>query len=174
METQISKNWYLLLIKGIIMVLLAILVLNSPEGALLTYVLYIGIGFIIAGIVRIVQGISAKGTLNNWGWIVFEGLMDLFLGYILMAHPDLTITLIPIMIGFWAAFYGLYLLIDAFSGNGNMLLKLIAGILIIIIGNMIIFNPVSFGLTLAIWIGVLLLFAGIFNVIISFKIKALP
>ena len=171
MEKQVSTNWYMVLIKGIIMVLLALLIFNSPGGAMLTYVLYIGIGFIIAGVVRIVQGFSAKGALDKWGWIVFEGVMDIFLGYILMAHPGLTVSILPIMIGFWAAFYGLFLVVDAFSGTGGMGIKLISGILIFILANMIIFNPVSFGLTMAIWIGVMLMIAGIYNIIVSFSLK---
>ena len=170
-ENQISKYWYLPLIKGIIMVLLAVLLFMSPADSLLAYVLWIGIGFIISGIVIIVQGISAKGVLDNWGWIVFGGVMDVFLGYILMAHPALTVSIIPIMIGFWAAFYGFFLIIDAFSGTGGAVLKIIFGILIIILANTIIFNPVAFGLTLAIWLGFILLFAGIYNIINSFSLK---
>lgn len=171
MENQISKNWYMVLIKGIIMVLLALLIFMSPASALLTYVLYIGIGFIIAGIVRLIQGFTVKGISANWGWIVFEGVMDIFLGYILMAHPGLTVSILPIMIGFWAAFYGIFLVIDAFSGTGGMGIKLISGILIIILANTIIFNPVAFGLTMAIWLGVMLMVVGIYNIIISFSLK---
>ena len=171
MEKQISKNWYMALIKGIIMVLLAVLMFMSPADTLLAYVLYIGIGFIISGIVLIVQGISVKDALDNWGWIVFEGLMDIFLGYILMAHPDLTVAILPIMIGFWGAFYGILLIVDSFSGTGSAGLKIISGILIVILANIIMFNPLAFGLTLAIWLGVILLFAGIYNIINSFSLK---
>ena len=170
-ENQISKYWYLTLIKGIIMVLLAVLLFTSPADSLLAYVLYIGIGFIITGIAIIVQGISAKGVLDNWGWVVFGGVMDIFLGYILIAHPGLTVSVIPIMIGFWAAFYGIFLIIDSFSGTGGGLLKIIFGILILIMANTIIFNPVAFGMTLVIWLGIILLFAGIYNIINSFSLK---
>lgn len=117
MENLISKNWHLVLIKGIIMVLLAILVLMSPAGTLLTYVVWLGIGVVISGIMRIVQGISAKGALDNWGSLVFEGVIDIFFGFILMLHPGITLTILPIMIGFWAAFYGLSLMIDGFSSS---------------------------------------------------------
>ncbi len=171
MKTQISKYWYLTLFKGIIMVLLAILFFNSPAESLLAYVLYIGIGFIISGIVIIVQGIAAK-DVQGWGWIVFGGIMDIFLGYILMAHPGLTVSVIPVMIGFWAAFYGIFLIIDSFSGTGGGLLKIIFGILILIMANTIIFNPVAFGLSLVIWLAFILLFSGIYSIINSFRQKA--
>ncbi len=171
MENQKSQYWYLTLIKGIVMTLLAILLFTSPEGSLLAFTLYIGLGFIITGIAITIQGISAKSVLNNWGWVVFGGIMDIFLGYILIAHPGLTLSIIPVMIGFWAAFSGISLIIDAFSGNGGAVLKVIFGVFIVIMANSIIFNPVAFGLTLTLWIGFILLFSGIYNIINSFSLK---
>ena len=102
MENQIAKNWYLVLFKGIILILLAVLIFQSPADALLAYVLYLGIGFIIAGVVRIIQSFSSKGVVNSWGSIVFESVMDLILGYILIAHPEMTVALLPFILGFWA------------------------------------------------------------------------
>lgn len=171
MENVISKNWYLLLIKGIIMILLGILVLASPAGALLTYVLYIGIGFAITGVVRIVQGFQTKGAGDGWGWIVFEGVMDIIIGFILMAHPGLTASVLPFILGFWGTFYGFFLIIDAFSGTGSAGLKIIAGILTVIIGFSVMFNPVAMGLTLAIFIGIMLFIVGLYNVAVSFTLK---
>ena len=114
-----SKNWYMLLIKGIIMILLAILVFSSPGGALLTYALYIGIGVIIAGIVSIVQGFQSKGLDDKWGWTVLGGALDLILGFILMALAGLTAAILPFIFGFWATFFGFSLFVSAFAGTGG-------------------------------------------------------
>jgi uncharacterized membrane protein HdeD (DUF308 family) len=170
-ENELKVNWLMVLFKGIIMILLAFLVFSSPADALMAYALYIGIGFGITGLVLVYQGFSIKKGNSGWGWIVFEGFIDLFLGYILMAHPVLTAAIIPFIIGFWAVYYGVLLIIDSFSGSGSMLLKLLTGILIVILGNVVMFNPGSAGLTIAIWFGVLLLIVGIYNIIISFSLK---
>ena len=167
----ISKNWYMLLLKGIIMILLAILIFMSPGAALLTYALWIGIGFMVAGFFRLIQGFQAKGVVDSWGWIVLEGVLDIVLGFVLMAHPGLTAAMLPFFIGFWASFYGFYLIVDAFSGDGSAFMKIIVGILIVILGFAIMFNPVMMGLTMAVWIGILLLIVGIYNVIASFSLK---
>ena len=166
-----SKNWYMLLIKGIIMILLAILVFSSPAGALLTYVLYIGIGLVIAGIVSIVQGFQAKGIDDHWGRTVLGGALDIVLGFILIANPGLTAAILPFIFGFWATFFGFSLFISAFAGTGGGLWKFIAGILTIIIGFGIIFNPVLMGLALTVWVGIILLVVGIYSVIASFSLK---
>lgn len=170
MENSISKNWYMILIKGIIMILLAILLFMSPEGALLTYAIFIGIGFIVAGIIRIFQGFSARGS-DNWGWIIFEGALDLIVGFILVAHPGLTAATLPFILGLWATFYGIFLFVNGFSGDGDGFMKIIGGILIFILGMVIMFNPIILGMTLVVWIGIILLIVGIYNVIIAFSVK---
>ena len=171
MENSISKNWYMLLIKGIIMILLAVLIFMSPGDALLTYVLWIGIGFSIAGVVRIIQGFQAKGVVEGWGSIAMEGVFDLVLGFILIAHPALTASILPFILGFWGAIYGFSLVISSFSEKENKGMKLLAGILTTIFALIIMFNPLLMGMTLVIWVGIMILVAGIFNVMIAFKIK---
>lgn len=171
MEKQSYKNWSLVLIKGIVLILLAILVLMSPADALLAWAIYIGIGLILGGIVIIILGFSAKGVIDNWGWRVFEGVIDIFIGFILLANPAVTAAVLPFVIGFWGAFYGMMLFIDAFAGTGSAGMKMISGILLFLLSMIIMFNPVFAGLTLGIWFGIILLMAGIYNVIVSFSLK---
>ncbi|RLD44149.1 MAG: hypothetical protein DRI89_03570 [Bacteroidetes bacterium] len=171
MENQVSSNWYMVLIKGIIMILLAILILSSPGGALIALGLWIGIGLFITGGVEIYRGFALRAVNPNWGWTVFGGVLDLFLGYILMANPLVTAEVLPFVFGFWAAFYGIYLIIDAFSADGNKGMKIISGILILLFANIIMFNPLFAGMTLALWVGIMILVAGIYNVIFSFSLK---
>jgi len=166
-----TTNWYLQLIKGIVMILLAILVFMSPAGALLAWAVYIGIGMILSGILNIILGFSARGILENWGWRVFEGLMDIFIGFILMANPALTAAILPFVIGFWGSFYGIMLFVDAFASKGNTGIKMISGILIFLLSTTIMFNPLFVGLTFAIWFAIILFIAGIYNVVFSLSNK---
>ena len=76
MENQISKQWYMPFLKGLIMILLAILIFMSPGGTLLAWALYIGIGFVFTGMVLIYQGFAGRETMDNWTWKVFEGLLE--------------------------------------------------------------------------------------------------
>jgi uncharacterized membrane protein HdeD (DUF308 family) len=171
METVKSKNWYWILIKGIIMILLGIIAFSAPGGTLLGVALYLGFGLLIAGGIIIAIGIMGSKVLPHWGWTMFGGVIDFFLGFIFLVYPAASISAIPFVIGFWAAIYGFYLTIDGFSGTGNTFLKVISGILIIILANVIMFNPLIAGLTMMIWFGILLLIGGIYNVVISFSLK---
>jgi len=171
METLKTKNWYWILIKGIIMILLGIVAFSAPGGTLLGISVYIGIGLLFTGGIIITTGIMDRQILPHWGWTVFGGVLDLFLGYMFLAYPAASISAIPFMIGFWAAIYGFYVIIDGFSGTGNAVMKVISGILIILLANVIIFNPLLAGMTMMIWFGILLIIGGIYSVFISFRLK---
>ncbi len=171
MENQITSNWYMVLIKGILMILLAFLVFSSPGGALLTYVMYIGIALLITGFMILYRGISSRKDNPKWGWVVFEGLLDILLGYVLLSNPLVTAAVLPFVFGFWAVFYGALLFITSFSATENKMMKILSGLLLFFIGAMIMRNPIFAGMSLAIWVAVLLLIVGIYNVIISFSLK---
>jgi len=171
MENQNIKKWYLPLVKGIIMILLALMVFSSPEGSLLAWAVYIGLGFVITGIVYIIQGFSVRNTLQNWGWRVFEGVVDVFVGLVLIANPAITAAILPFVIGLWGAFYGIMLFVDALAEKGNRGIKLLSGIVIFLFSLIVIFNPLFAGMTIAIWFAIILLCAGIYNIIFSFDLK---
>jgi uncharacterized membrane protein HdeD (DUF308 family) len=171
MANQISKLWYMPLLKGIIMILLAILIFMSPGGALLAWVFYIGIGLLLTGVVIIYMAFSLRSVTPNWGWKVFEGVIDIFLAFVLLANPAVTASVLPFVIGFWGAFYGIMLFADGISEKGDRGIKIISGILIFLISTTIMFNPLLGGMTFAIWFGILVFIAGIYNIIAAFGLK---
>ena len=173
MESQISKLWYMPLLKGLIMILLAILIFMSPGGTLLAWALYIGIGFVISGIILVYQGFTLRGVEQGWGWKVFEGILDIFLGFMLMANPALTAAVIPFVIGFWGVITGIMLFVGGIANKEGRGLKILFGILIFILSNIIMFNPVSTAMSIVVWIGILLLLAGIGNLIFAFQVRSL-
>ena len=153
------------------MILLAIFVLSSPGGALLAFALYIGIAMLFTGFLILFRGIASRKNNSQWGWSAFEGLLDIFLGYVLLANPLVTAAVLPWLFGFWAVFYGILLVIRSFSEDGNKGMKIISGIFIALIGIIIMHNPIFIGLSLAIWVGIMILVAGIYNIIFSFSLK---
>ena len=173
MEEQAIATWYLPLVKGIILILLAVLILLSPAGSLIAWAFYIGIGFVFSGMVLIYRGFAGRDVEENWTWRVFEGILDMFIGFLLMTNPLISASVLPFLFGFWGAFYGIALFIDAFSHKENKIFKFIVSIAIFWISSLIMFNPLMFGITIAVWIGIILLIAGFFNLIAAITLKSL-
>lgn len=175
MEETTSKNWWLVLIKGIILIILAFVIFRHPVGTLVGITFYMGIGLLLTGIALIIAAIAARNDIENWGWRLAEGILDALIGIMLLANPGITAAVIPFLIGFWAFFYGILLFVGSFgskkTGYGNWWLELIAGILTVIIGYVIAFNPVVGIFTITTFIGISLLIVGVFNVVLSFDLR---
>ena len=171
MEETISKKWYLILIKGLIMILLSIFIFMSPADALITYSILFGLGFSITAVIRIIQGISAKEANESWAWVIFEGSIDLLIGFIFLTHPGLSITVLTFFIGFWATIMAIFLIIEGFSGARGSAIKIISGFIFLLVGFKCMFNPVTAGMTMAVWVGIVFFMVGIYNVVFSFSLR---
>lgn len=161
------------LIKGIIMVILAVFVFFNPEDTLKAVAFYLGIGFFIAGIILVISGITERKAEKTWSYNLIEGIAILILGFLLVVAPLAMAAIIPVLIGIWAALYGFLIIIDAFKSTVSVALKLVAGIIILLLAYVLIFKPLLLGLSIVIWLGILLLLAGSFNILMAVKLKQL-
>lgn len=174
---ELSKYWWLILVKGIILILLAIYVFSYPAGALLGLALYIGISLLLTGFLLIVTSISNRKVDDQWGWRLAEGIIDVFFAFILLSSPALTATTFPFVVGFWMIFYGIMLFSRSFEikkmGDDSWWMSLIGGILVVIFGYFIMSNILIGEMAITYWIGFGFMLVGLINVFASFKIKKL-
>jgi len=172
MENKITKNWYMLLIKGIIMVVLSMFIFFNPEGTLKAIAFYLGIAFLISGILMFIRHVPGKNEAS-WNRHKAEGVADLVIGLLLIVAPMVMAAIIPFIIGIWAAYYSVLIIIDSFRGPADGALKLISGVIILLLAFVLMFKPLLLGLTIVIWLGILLLVYGVFNIYMSIRLNQL-
>lgn len=167
------KYWWLTLIKGIILILLAFYVFQHPVGSLIGLVLYLGIAIMVAGFATIISSISSSKTDDNWGWNLVGGIVNAIFGFILLANPGVTAVVLPWILGFWMIVGGIMMFGGSFSakkeGNDSWWMSLIGGILTIIFGWFIMGDLLAGAVAITIWIGLGLLIFGIVEVVVAFK-----
>ncbi len=170
------KYWWLVLIKGIILILISFFVFRHPVDALVGLTLYIGIGLMVTGILLILTSL-ANSNREQWGWQLAEGIIDVLFAIILLTNPAVTASVFPFVVGFWIMIYGVIIFSNAFSlkkeGEQSWWMNLITGILTVIIGYFITSNIVFGAFTITFWIGFGLLFFGILNISLAFRMKKL-
>jgi uncharacterized membrane protein HdeD (DUF308 family) len=171
MEQQISKTWYMFLIKGLILTVLSVFILFNPEGTLKAVAFYLGLGFIVLGIILAIRNFPAKKEEDTWNLKLIEGIAYLILGLLLIIAPLAMVNIVSILIGIFAAVYGILIIIDSFKTPVNGPLKLVSGVLIFALANILIFKSDLLGLTFVVWFGILLLVAGIYNIYLAVKVK---
>ena len=177
MMKTLSKYWWIALLKGIILIILAIFVFRHPIGALVGVAVYIGVSLLLTGITQTLVSIAGKDAVPNWGWGLAGGLFDIFFSIFFLSNPALTAAALPFVVGFWMIFYGVMTFANAFQakkeGNSNWGLEMIGGLLTIFIGFVISGNLLAGTLAITIWMGIGFLLAGIIYVFAAFGLKKL-
>ena len=177
MTTTRFKKWWLLLIKGFILIILACLIIFYPQESILTISRFMGISLIITGIVILLISAELRKSMENWTMRLAEGILDIVFGFFLLAHPDISLVTIPIFIGFWVIFYGVLILTGSFQFKESFQTRrkavLIVGIFTVIIGFIISFNPGVTIVSISILIGVPVLIIGLANLFFAMNLRNL-
>ncbi|WP_165021956.1 HdeD family acid-resistance protein [Dysgonomonas sp. ZJ279] len=145
-EKQSVKYSWTSLIVGIIAILLGMWATVSPEKTLLTLSLIFSFSFIISGLFELAFALLNRKTLNGWGWTFISGIIDLLFGLLLLSMPVASILVLMFFVGFWILFHSILSIGSAIelqrNGVRNWGLMLFLSILGVILGFMLITNPV--------------------------------
>ena len=140
--------WWLLLLAGLILVAVGIWVFASPATAYLSLSILFGASILTIGFFEIAFAISARKSLEVWGWTLASGLLDIVIGAYLLAYPGVAMSILPFVLGFWLLFRGFSAIGFSFDmksyGDSNWGWFLVFAIGIIIFAIMILAVP-AFG-----------------------------
>jgi hypothetical protein len=184
MENQLFKNiknavkhWYLSLIVGILFLLFGFWILKTPLESYVTLALLFGVVFLVNGIFEIIFSISNRKEIDNWGWILAGGIIDLLFGIVLASNVGLSMAVLPFYVGFMLLFRSVAAIGYAFDLKGfgirDWYWLLLLGILGLLFSFIMIWNPVFGGMTIIIWTALAFITYGIFRIILAFKLRRL-
>jgi uncharacterized membrane protein HdeD (DUF308 family) len=157
--TAASTPWWLAMIAGITAFLVGLLLLISPGMTLLVLIQLLGAYWLVTGILAFVS-LCTDRTL--WGWKLVSGVLGVLAGLIVLRDPLWSAIFVPtvlvIFLAIDALIIGVTQVIHAFSGGGWGLA--ILGILNIILGLILLFNPLIGALFLPILLGIFAVIGG--------------
>jgi uncharacterized membrane protein HdeD (DUF308 family) len=179
MDTNVKASakavWWLVLMRGIFMVIFGIIALVSPGIALLTLVWLFGFYAIFDGIAAIAIGIRTRGE-PHWVWTIVQGVVSVLAGLIALIWPGLTALALLFVVAFWAIVLGIGEIGGAFasrkSGSTAWGWTLAAGILNVVFGVLLLIWPASGILTLIWLIGIFTLAGGIALIVLAFRVRS--
>jgi uncharacterized membrane protein HdeD (DUF308 family) len=174
---SVVKHWYLLLIAGVILIVAGIWVMCTPLSAYLALSILFSASFSIVGLMEVAFAIANRKTMRGWGWTLVYGLVNLVIAFILFSNPLISMTTLPLYIGFVILFRSSLIIGAALdsenygkSGSGSLLLF---GILGAFFAFILLWNPGFAGLSLVVWTAIALITAGIYGIYFSLLLKKL-
>jgi len=169
------KYWWLLLLSGLILVAVGVWVFSSPATAYVSLSILFGAGILSIGFFETIFAISARKSLEGWGWTLASGILDIVIGAYLLTYPSVTMAILPFILGFWLLFRGFSAVGFSFDmktyGDSNWGWALLFAIGIIVFAVMILLVP-AFGVAnIIVWTGLSFILAGVFRIILAFSLK---
>ncbi len=165
-------------VSGLITAIAGLIMAIMPNLTNLILVRGIGIALLINGIFRVIhymRGKSMAAMLDNEMSI---GLMSLVAGIILLAYPDLVISILPFLFGLYLIFGGTISIQNALDvyrlrKSSMWIFHLIVGIALIILGIVVISQPFSAAGVMTRFVGICILAEGIYMFIASLRVGKL-
>ncbi|OUO89495.1 hypothetical protein B5F40_10755 [Gordonibacter sp. An230] len=103
---MVKKHDAGLIVAGVLLVLCALLFLLAPGIALVTLTAIAGAAFLVSGIFDIVSYVRFRTAMRLSGWAVAYAVLDIVVGLMLLIHPFAFAAVIPWMVGFFFALFG--------------------------------------------------------------------
>ena len=176
MEKQSFKNWWTYTIKGVFAIAFGLIVLFIPDATTDWLVQLFGGFIILSGIFLLGGSLSNIRHHKQWGVWLFEGLLDLLIGILIIIYHQskADLELFIIFVASWAVTVGFSQLFAAMQANRGVRtrwLLLINALLVIGAGFVLFFNPFEdTGQSLNL-IGIFALIFGVFITVYSFGLK---
>lgn len=150
------------IIEGLLFAILGILFISNPINSLLMLTDATGLILISIGILYMI-----RGSRNIW-----MGILNVILGAGLISMPAESVNLIITFYGAWSVVRGIYILVEAFRNDiDNNKFSIIYSAVIIILGLMILLNPVISFISAPYIIGSYFIISGLCELYLGFKIR---
>lgn len=153
------------LFMGVLYILLGIVALVIPETMERLLGFLIGIVLIIAGGVSMISYLLRDAHQNYYHNDFQHGLLGILLGIVVLYRVDIIISLVPFLLGTLVLVSGLSKLQDVIDLKrleyGNWIFMLVLAVINIVLGLVLIFNPMAVAALLFRLLGVGLIFSGI-------------
>lgn len=116
-----EKFWWLELVFSLLAIGLAVYVLRNPVDAALIFVFYIGITFLVRGVIDVIEGLfDGKRRGSRRVLSIVLGLLGVLAGIITLAHPVTAGVAVVWVVGLYGVLYGALLIAFAFMAQNEL------------------------------------------------------
>lgn len=162
---SILKKWWLALIIGILSLILGFIVVANPGRGIGFAKIFVIIDFIAVGVISVISVIARRKEIPAWGWNLAGAIILLILGIVIAVTPGLPEMIMMFMFTFGFLLKGIQGIFQAFEfkkeGVPGWGWTLAFSILVVILGIMLVANPLAAFLSIDLLVAIALIAFGI-------------
>ena len=172
MSSPVMSSWSVA-VRGIIALVFGFFALTRPASMLLGLVLVFGAYALVEGILTLVSAAKENPEYGR-GWLVVEGLADIFVGLVTFVWPGITALVLTYLIAAWAIIKGIFELVGAIRLRRYIRhewLYIVGGLVSILLGLAIFGRPMFGALAITSLLGIYGVFFGVVLLGESFNLR---
>ena len=173
MVELLTRNWWLVALRGALAVIFGIVTLAWPGMTLLALIFLWGFYALIDGISSIALGAAVRR--HRWSNVLI-GVVGVLAGLVAIMLPGETAVVLLVIIAVWAIVAGVVQVIAGIALRRTMAhawFLIVTGALTFILGVVLLLNPGAGALALVTTIGVFALIWGVSLILMAFRLRGL-
>lgn len=175
MGNILAKNWWSLVLRGIVAIVAGVLAFVWPGITLVALVFWFAAYALIDGGLALAGAFRAAEARERWGALLVEGILGILAALITVLWPAITALGLVYVIAAWAVLTGIAEIAAAIRLRrhirGEWLLAL-GGIASVIFGFLVAALPLAGALVIALWTGAYLLIFGAVLVTLGIRLRS--
>jgi len=167
---ELAKKWWVLLLRGILLIIIALLAFVSP----LVWVTFVGIYILVDGVTMLMSGFSDQPAGQRHWPLVILGVLGLIARLLILWNPALGAITLTTIIAVWAVIGGILTIVSALRVReeiDNEWWLVLSGALSIIFGILVFQNVLAGILTIAWVFGVFAVVVGVLSIALAFRVR---
>ncbi|SFL14924.1 HdeD family acid-resistance protein [Geodermatophilus ruber] len=109
-----GRRWGPVLV-GAILIVGGLVAAFWPGITLWTLAVITGVSLLLHGVVRIALAVAARREVPTWGWLAFAGVLNVVVGIMALAWPQVTVLVLSVLLGIQVLLFGGFLLAAGLS-----------------------------------------------------------
>jgi uncharacterized membrane protein HdeD (DUF308 family) len=176
MITNLTRRWWVFLVRGVFAILLAIVAFAQPMSTLFALVVVWGAYAVAEGAMALWAGFSDDAREQGRWFLIIAGVAGILGGVAAWLWPGLTAVVMLGIIAAWSIVRGVFEMAAAFAlrkSIDNEWTLLAAGALSVLFGLLLLLRP-GIGLLALVWlIAIYALISGVLQIVLAFRLRHL-
>lgn len=173
-SATLGRNWWAVVLRGVIAIIFGVIALFWPQVTILSLVIVFAAYALVDGVLSIIASVRAMASHERWALLLLEGIVDIIAAAVAVAWPGMTVIVFVYILAAWAIVTGILALGTGFRlhvNHGRWWL-IIGGLISVIYGILLLFEPVLGAVVLTWWLGAYAIVFGVMLIVLGFRLRS--
>ncbi|AHY57257.1 HdeD family acid-resistance protein [Stenotrophomonas rhizophila] len=171
----VARSWWVLLLYGLVALVFGAVAILQPLAAATALAWAIGVMAVVEGVISLVALFGGNSGVSR-GWLAVYALASLVFGVLAVINPLATASVLVLLLAVWLIVAGIHRIVFAVRVRRHIQgewLLILSGVLAIVLGALLVANPLAGVAVTTLWIGIGSLIYGVLQVVVAFRLRRL-